>query len=110
MAAAAVCDRSRYADLSGAVAGPVGLAVIAAGWFTPGLTRLLVPPAATGRAATVSWYLITAASLVLTGAALRDPWHRYVAPRRSRLGRAVTGSSPSDRPALAPAGSSARLR
>jgi hypothetical protein len=74
---AAVCDRSRYADLGGAVAGPAGLAVIAAGWFTPGLTRLLVPPAATGRAAAVAWYLITAAGLALTGAALRDPWHRY---------------------------------
>src|SRR5580693_747621 len=36
VAAAAGCDRSRYADLSGAVAGPAGLAVIAAGWFTPG--------------------------------------------------------------------------
>jgi membrane-associated HD superfamily phosphohydrolase len=97
---AAVCDRSRYADLSGAVAGPVGLAVIAVGWFTPGLTRLLVPPAASGRAATVSWYLITAVGLVLTGAALRDPWHRYVRTRRSRRGV----------PAPAPAGSSARLR
>jgi hypothetical protein len=78
VAAAAGCDRSRYADLSGAVAGPAGLAVIAAGWFTPGLTRLLVPPAATDRAATVAWYLVTAASLALTGAALRDPWHRYL--------------------------------
>jgi hypothetical protein len=71
--------------VTGAVAGPVGLAVIAAGWFTPGLSRLLVPPAATGRAATVSWYLITAAGLVLTRAALRDPWHRYLRSRHCRL-------------------------
>lgn len=92
VAAAACCDRSRYADLGGAVAGPAGLAVIAAAWFTPGVSRLLVTPPASPDAATVAWYLVTAAGLAVTAAALRDPWHRYL--RRTRPGGpAVTGYS-----------------
>jgi len=78
VAAAACCDRSRYADLGGAVAGPAGLTVIAAAWFTPGLSPLLATPPASQLAATVAWYLITAAGLAVTAAALRDPWHRYL--------------------------------
>lgn len=78
VAAAACCDRSRYADLGGAVAGPAGLAVIAAAWFTPGVSRLLVTPPASPQAAAFAWYLITAAGLAMIAAALRDPWHRYL--------------------------------
>lgn len=76
-AAAAICDRGRYADLGGAVAGPAGLVVIAAGWFTPRVSGLLVAPPGTDLGAAVAWYVITAAALAVTASAQRDPWHRY---------------------------------
>ena len=35
VAAAACADRSRYADLGGAIAAPVSFAAIALAWYTP---------------------------------------------------------------------------
>ena len=76
-AAAACVDRSRYADLGGAVAAPVSFAAIALAWYAPVTSRLLVEPAATAHAATIAWYAVAAAAAVLTAAAMRDQWHRY---------------------------------
>jgi hypothetical protein len=76
--AAAVCvDRSRYADLGGAVAAPVSLAAIALAWYAPVTSRFLVAPAATPDGLTVAWYAVAAAALALTCTAIRDQWHRY---------------------------------
>jgi len=87
-AAAAVCvDRSRYADLGGAVAAPVGLGVIALAWYTPVTARFLTQPSATGRGVTVVWYAIAAAALAVTCVAMRDRWHRCIRdPIRPRRG------------------------
>jgi hypothetical protein len=83
---AAVCaDRSRYADLGGAVAAPVSLAVIALAWYTPAFSGVLVDPPASAHGVAVAWYLIVTAALALTGAAMRDHWHRYT--RKPGLGR-----------------------
>ena len=83
VAVAAGCDRSRYADLGGAVAAPVSLAVIALAWYTPVLDDLLATPPTNPHAATTAWGTITAAALVLTCLAMRDRWQRYThAPRR----------------------------
>jgi hypothetical protein len=84
VAAAACCDRSRYADLGGAVAAPVSFAVIAIGWYAPGLAAHLVTPPASPAADAIAWYAIAAAALALSAAALRDRWRRYTRPRRSR--------------------------
>lgn len=85
VAAAACCDRSRYADLGGAVAAPVSLAAIALLWYCPGISRVLLAPPATVHAETLRWYILAAAALLLTAAALRDRWHRYArVPRRPR--------------------------
>jgi hypothetical protein len=43
---AAGVDRSRYADLGGAIAAPVGFAVIALAWYAPVTARFLVEPPA----------------------------------------------------------------
>jgi hypothetical protein len=83
VAAAACTDRSRYADLGGAVAAPVGFAAIALAWYLPVTSRFLVEPPATGHGVTIAWYCIAAAGLALSGAAMRDRWHRYT--RRSVL-------------------------
>jgi hypothetical protein len=73
----AVCvDRSRYADLGGAIAAPVSLAAIALAWYAPRINRILLTPPATAHAAAIAWYAITATALAVTGAALRDRWHR----------------------------------
>jgi hypothetical protein len=77
LAAAACCDRSRYADLGGAVAAPASLAVIALAWYTPGIDRLLLTPPASPPDETLAWYAIAAAALALGVTALRDRWHRY---------------------------------
>jgi hypothetical protein len=77
IAIAACCDRTRYADLTGAIAAPITLALIAFSWFTPGVKHLLVTGPATARTATIARYTIAAASLAITAAALRDTWHRY---------------------------------
>jgi hypothetical protein len=75
--AAAVCvDRSRYADLGGAVAAPVSFGVIALAWYAPVTSRLLAEPPATPHGATIAWYAIVTAGLALTCVAMRDQWHR----------------------------------
>jgi hypothetical protein len=77
VAAAACVDRSRYADLGGTVATPIAMAAIALAAFDPAARRILAGPPATPRAATIAWYIVTAAALALTAAALSDRWHRY---------------------------------
>jgi hypothetical protein len=76
-AAAACVDRSRYADLGGAVAAPVSLAAIALAWYAPVSQRILVEPPATAHGVTIAWSAIATAALALTCAAMRDQWHRY---------------------------------
>jgi hypothetical protein len=77
VAAAACADRSRYADLGGAIAAPVSFAAIALAWYAPVTGRFLVAPPATAHGVTIAWYAIAAAALALTCAATRDRWHRY---------------------------------
>jgi hypothetical protein len=86
VAAASWVDRSRYADLGGAIAAPVSFAAIAFAWYVPGVARHLVEPPATAHGATFAWYVIASVGLVLTCAAMRDRWHRY-----SRTLRRVAG-------------------
>jgi hypothetical protein len=81
VAVAACVDRSRYADLGGAVAAPVSLAAIALAWYAPLSSRLVAQPPATPHGATVAWYAVAAAAAALTCAALRDQWHRYTRVR-----------------------------
>lgn len=77
VAAAACAGRSRYADLGGAVAGPVGFGIIALAWYLPVPAKFLVEPPATAHGMTIAWYAITSAALTLTCLAMRDQWHRY---------------------------------
>jgi hypothetical protein len=77
VAAAACCDRSRFADVGGAMAVPIGVAVIALAWYTPGLKDIFVTPPATPRAATIAWYIVAAAALAVAYLAMRDKWRRY---------------------------------
>jgi hypothetical protein len=77
VAAATCVDRSRYADLGGAIAAVVSLGAIAFAWYTPVINRVLIEPPATGHGVAIAWYLITTAALALACAAMRDPWHRY---------------------------------
>jgi hypothetical protein len=77
IAIAACCDRTRYADLTGAIAAHITLAAIAFCWFTPGVKDILVTGPATPRTATIAWYSIAAVALAITATALRDTWHRY---------------------------------
>jgi hypothetical protein len=77
VAAAACADRSRYADLGGAIAAPVSFAAIALAWYAPATSRSLVEPPGTAHAVTIAWYAIATAALALTCAAMRDQWHRY---------------------------------
>ena len=77
VAAAACADRSRYADLGGAIAVPVAFAVIALAWYGPVTARYLVQPPGTAYGVTLAWYAITFAALTLTCAAMRDHWHLY---------------------------------
>ncbi len=76
VAAAACADRSRYADLGGAIAAPVSFAAIALAWYVPVTSRFLVEPPATAHGVTIAWYSITTAGLALSCAAMRDRWHR----------------------------------
>jgi hypothetical protein len=80
-AAAACAARSRYADLAGAIAAPVSFAAIGLAWYTPAAARFLVEPPGTARGVTIAWYMVAAAALILTCAAMRDPWHRYTRRR-----------------------------
>jgi hypothetical protein len=77
VAAAACCDRSRFADLGGAVAAPAGFVVIALAWYGPKVSALFVTPPASLRAATIAWYLLAAGALAVAYAATRDRWLRY---------------------------------
>jgi hypothetical protein len=77
VAAAACVDRSRYADLGGAIAAPVSFAGIGLAWYAPVSARLLVGPPATAHGVTIAWYAVATAALALTCAAMRDQWDRY---------------------------------
>src|SRR5262249_11336753 len=77
VAAAACVDRSRYADLGGAVAAPVSFAAIALARYAPITHRFLTEPDATPRGVTVAREPIPAAAPALTYAAMQDQWHRY---------------------------------
>ena len=80
VAAAACVDRSRYADLGGAIAVPVSFGAIAAAWNIPASASVLVDPPATAHGVTIAWYAVTSAALAVTCVALRDHWHRYSRP------------------------------
>jgi hypothetical protein len=77
VAAAAWAGRSRYADLSGAIAAPVSLAAVAIAWYAPVTSRFVAQPPATPHSVTIVWYAVASAALALTGMAMRDQWHRY---------------------------------
>jgi hypothetical protein len=77
VAVAACVDRSRYADLGGAIAAPVSLGAIALAWYVPVTSRVLVEPPATVHSVTIAWYAIASAASALSCAAMRDQWHRY---------------------------------
>jgi hypothetical protein len=77
VAAAACADRSRYADLGGAIAAPVSFAAIALAWYAPITSRFLTEPYATAHGVTIAWYAIAAAALALACMAMQDQWHRY---------------------------------
>jgi hypothetical protein len=81
VAAAAVCSRSRYSDLGGAIAAPVALVAIALAWVTPGVKDALAVPPATPETATIAWCSLAAGALALAAAGMRDRWHRYTRPR-----------------------------
>lgn len=74
---AACCDRSRFADIGGGVAVPIGLVVIALACYAPAVRDLFVTPPATLRAPTIAWYILAATALALAYAAMRDRWRRY---------------------------------
>jgi hypothetical protein len=77
---AACVQRSRYANLGGAVAAPVSFAAIALSWFLPAAGKWLDEPAAppaTTHGVTITWYAIAAAASAVTCVAMRDQWHRY---------------------------------
>jgi len=80
VAAAACVDRSRYADLGGAVAVPVSFGAIAVAWNVPATAGVLVDPPATANGVTIAWYAVASAALALTCVAMRDHWHRYSRP------------------------------
>jgi hypothetical protein len=77
VAAAASVDRSRYADLGGAVAAPVSFAAIALAWYAPVISGFLTEPPATPSGVTITWYAVAAAASALACAAMRDQWQRY---------------------------------
>jgi hypothetical protein len=77
VAVAAWARRSRYADLSGAVAAPVSLAAVALAWFAPITSRFVAEPPGSPHGVTIAWYAVASAALALTGVAMRDRWHRY---------------------------------
>jgi hypothetical protein len=77
VAAAACVDRSRYADLGGAIAAPVSFAAIALAWYAPITSGFLAEPPATPHGLTIAWYAIASAASALACMAMRDQWHRY---------------------------------
>jgi hypothetical protein len=84
---AACVQRSRYANLGGAVAAPVSFAAITLSWFLPATGKWLnEPPAppATMHGVTITWYAIAAAAWVVTCVAMQDQWYRYARVLRRR--------------------------
>jgi len=77
VAAAAWAGRSRYADLSGAIAAPASIAAVALAWYAPITSRFVAEPPGSPHGVTIVWYAVTTAALALTGVAMRDQWHRY---------------------------------
>lgn len=93
--AAAVCvDRSRYADLGGAIAIPVSFAGIALAWYAPVIKKLLVEPPATTHGVTFAWSAVAATALAVTCLAMRDQWHRYTRNLGRRRARAPRRLAP----------------
>ncbi len=77
---AACAQRSRYANLGGAVAAPISFAAITLSWFLPATGKWLnEPPAppATMHGVTITWYAIAAVASVVTCVAMQDQWYRY---------------------------------
>jgi hypothetical protein len=109
VAGAACVDRSRYADLGGAIAAPVSFAVIALAWYSPVTSRILTGPPATALGVTTAWYAVTAAALTLTCVAMADRWHRYARHLRIGEGSSRTGSGRPTRELPEPAAPGARL-
>lgn len=70
-------DRSRYADLGGALATPLAFAAVAIAWYVPVLKAHLVAPPASQGSSAIGWYVIGAVSLAVSWLALRDQWYRY---------------------------------
>lgn len=91
-AIAACCERTRYAALSGAIAVPIGAALIAGAEFIPEIQRHLLTPPASPHAATITWYSTAAAALALAAIARRDPWHRYTRTARRLFRSSLTTS------------------
>jgi hypothetical protein len=89
VAAAACVDRSRYADLGGAIAIPVSFAAIALAWYAPVIRKFLVEPPATTHGVTIAWSVIATVALALTCVGMRDQWHRYTLSLHCR--RTVSG-------------------
>jgi hypothetical protein len=85
VATAASVDRSRYADLGGAVAAPISFTAIALAWYAPIISGFLTQPPATPRAVTITWYAVAAAASALACAAMQDQWQRYARSLRRPL-------------------------
>ncbi|MGH9123594.1 MAG: hypothetical protein ACRDZ8_02570 [Acidimicrobiales bacterium] len=77
VAAAGCCDRSRYADLGGAIAAPIALGIIVVAWFVGAARRYLVTPPASASAVMASWYGVAVVAVAVAVVAMRDGWHRY---------------------------------
>ena len=84
MAAAAVCDRSRYSDLGGAVAAPVALLLAALAWVTPGVKDGLAVPPAAPATATIAWYGVAIVAVAVGIVGMRDRWRRYPVSHHQR--------------------------
>lgn len=77
VAAAGCCDRSRYADLGGAIAAPITLGVVVVAWFVGAARRHLVTPPASASVAMAAWYGLAVVAVAVEVVAMRDGWHRY---------------------------------
>lgn len=90
VAIAACAQRSRYANLGGAIAAAISFAAITLSWFLPATGKWLnepPEPPATMHGVTITWYAIAVAALVVTCVAMRDQWYRYARVlRRSHSG------------------------
>jgi hypothetical protein len=91
---AACADRSRYADLGGAVAAPASLALIGLATYGPKINHVLATPPAGRHVATAAWYGIAVAALALTYLAMGDRWHRYTRARSRQFSPRPTRTRP----------------